>query len=509
MKRAVNVLMILVLVFVCSVPIVCAEQDVTKILLSDDGITVNGEKISNDINNSVYLSLNMNNGGTSEEAKNANLEVENIINIIEPGTYEISGSVSDGQIAIDANKIDGIVNIVLNNANITCKNAPAIFVYCKDINNEKCKVTISTERDSVNNIIGNRIKKVSVEGWSDQESIVYYIEKAYDEEGNYYERYKYDGAISSDISLTFEGRGTLNVTSTKKEGIETKMHFTMESGTLIINALDDAINAAEDRKSIITINGGTLVANVLDAAEEGDGIDSNGYIYINGGTVYAFAHPGSDNGIDSDLGTYINGGTVFAIGNMYEEAKTSNDTNIIQMQLKNKINEGDSIVMADENENALFAYKADREFSTVVYSSEKLNQGSYNVYSGTAIVGTLDEYNIYKDITDVDLSQMTLQEKSTNRFPNRDDMDKNMPFEEKDNTIAIALIIVGVIVAIGVLIVSVKLPDVGKGILIGNLIAGILAGSLITYGVINISKDEKKMDFRPQKPDETFEQRMR
>ena len=36
---------------------------------------------------------------------------------------------------------------------------------------------------------------------------------------------------------------------------------------------------------------------------------------------------------------------------MREEAKTSNDTNIIQMQLKNKINEADSIIIADENEN--------------------------------------------------------------------------------------------------------------------------------------------------------------
>ena len=39
---------------------------------------------------------------------------------------------------------------------------------------------------------------------------------------------------------------------------------------------------------------------------------------------------------------------------MREEAKTSNDTNIIQMQLKNKINEGDSIIIADENENRSF-----------------------------------------------------------------------------------------------------------------------------------------------------------
>lgn len=134
----------------------------------------------------------------------------------------------------------------------------------------------------------------------------------------------------------------LNVTSSKKEGIESKMHITINNGTYNINSLDDAINACMDNKSIITINGGTVIANILDEAEEGDGIDSNGYLHINGGTVYAFAHPGSDNGLDSDLGTYINGGTVFATGSMYEECKTSNNTKMVQINLSKEVEAGES-----------------------------------------------------------------------------------------------------------------------------------------------------------------------
>ena len=88
------------------------------------------------------------------------------------------------------------------------------------------------------------------------------------------------------------------------------MHITINSGTYNIQSLDDGINACRESESIITINGGTVIVNILDDADEGDGINSNGYIYINGGTVYAFAHPGSDNGLDSDFGTYIDGGTV-------------------------------------------------------------------------------------------------------------------------------------------------------------------------------------------------------
>lgn len=237
------------------------------------------------------------------------VEISNIFNINSAGTYEFSGILTNGQISINANNIIGEVRIVLNNVNITCKSAPAIFVYCKDTENEDCKVVIETASGSTNTIVGGKIKQ-SVESWEEQDSILYSIEKGYDDDRQYYERYKYDGAISSDISLTFEGSGTLNVTFSKKEGIESKMHITINSGTYNIQSLDDGTNACRESESIITINGGTVIVNILADADEGDGIDSNGYIYINGGTVYAFAHPWSDNGLDSDLGTYIDGGTV-------------------------------------------------------------------------------------------------------------------------------------------------------------------------------------------------------
>mgnify|MGYP002541555689 FL=1 len=221
----------------------------------------------------------MDNGGTSTDATSSNIEISNIININSAGTYEFSGTLTDGQISVNVNNIVGEVRIVLNNVNVTCKNAPAIFVYCKDTENEDCKVVIETASGSTNTIVGGKIKQ-SVESLEDQDSILYFIEKGYDDDRQYYERYKYDGAISSDISLTFEGSGTLNVTSSKKEGIESKMHITINSGTYNIQSFDDGINACRESESIITINGGTVIVNILNDADEGDGIDSNGYIYI-------------------------------------------------------------------------------------------------------------------------------------------------------------------------------------------------------------------------------------
>lgn len=413
MKKLKIILLIIPLVLGMFINFSFAENSSTKINLSDSEITVNGEKISTNSGERVYLSSKTDNGGTSSEAKEANIEIDNIITITAAGTYEFSGTLKNGQIAVNANSVNGEVKIILNNANITCKNAPAIMVYSKSIENENCKVIISSAQNSVNTITGGKIK-VSVEGWSDQSELQYYVDKGYNEEREYYERYKYDGAISSDTSLTFEGEGTINVVSTKKEGIEVKMNVTLNSGIVNIQALDDCINACTDKKSVITINGGTVIANVSNDAEEGDAIDSNGYLYVNGGTVYAFAHPGADNGLDSDLGTYINGGTVFSVGGMYEAFQTQNNTTFIQMQFSSEVNEGEDIAVTDENGNAIFAYKADRKISTICYSSDKLESGkTYTVYTGKGVTGTTDNNNIYTNIEKVDLNSMTKQENTS------------------------------------------------------------------------------------------------
>ena len=408
MKKLLSILLIIILGLVLTIPQVNAADESTKIELSDDKITVNGEEISTSTTESVYLSNKMDNGGTSSEAQEENIEVSNIINITKAGTYEFSGKLSDGQISINANDISGEVVIILNNVNITCKKAPAIFVYSKSIENDNCKVIIKTSKNSENTI------KTSVEGWENQDDLIYYVEKGYSDEQEYYERYKYDGAISSDISLVFEGEGELNVISSKKEGIEGKGDITINSGTLKVDSLDDGINACTDNVSDIIINGGTVIVKVNIEAEEGDGIDSNNKLTINGGTVISCAYPGSDNGVDADQGVYINGGTVISTGDMQEQFKSENNQNILQLSLSSKVNEGDTIVVVDKDGNVVFAYKTDRSFSAFGYSSDELTSQDYTIYTGTDVTGTVDENGVYTKIDSVNLDNLTKQENSQN-----------------------------------------------------------------------------------------------
>ena len=77
------------------------------------------------------------------------------------------------------------------------------------------------------------------------------------------------------------GTGTLNITSTTYEGLNSELHLTMDSGNVNITAEEDGINVNEDATSIFTLDGGTLKI----IAKGGDGIDSNGWIVLNDGTL--------------------------------------------------------------------------------------------------------------------------------------------------------------------------------------------------------------------------------
>jgi hypothetical protein len=114
------------------------------------------------------------------------------------------------------------------------------------------------------------------------------------------------------------GKLTLNAAN---EGIGTELHLTVNGGDITVLSQNDGINTNEDDVSVTTVNAGMLRI-VAGLGAEGDGIDSNGYLVINGGTVISSAKPASDAGLDSDLGSFIHGGTVIALGSSMDWAES-------------------------------------------------------------------------------------------------------------------------------------------------------------------------------------------
>jgi len=365
--------------------------------------------------------------GNSTEVKP--LEITTI-NINTDGDITFTGELTGGMIALDTNKITKDVNIILNGVKLDTdsKKAPAIYVYNKDVSYTGSKVTIKTVKGTDNYIEGGKLKKVSLLG-SDElsnytnrysgETATYYstytnyygvytsneinnilfAKVTADNEdladGDPYYYYKASGAISSDIDLYFEGEGYLEVTSKNKEGIETKgnLEFVGGTGDYVVYAEDDCLNTTTAKnentsvRNTLTINVNSLTAIVSNDADEGDAIDSNGTLTINGGRIIAFAKSGQDAGLDSESGTYINSGTVLAIGDMLDEISSDSKQTFAIFSFQDKSEENTLIALLDDSDSPIFAFKTDRTYTNLIYSSTLLKEGTYYLYKDGEVAG--------------------------------------------------------------------------------------------------------------------------
>lgn len=398
------------------------QTEECKIELSDDGILVDGEAISTDSESAVYEGAdivyykegqdstygagNEDDGHSEEEAAE-----HTVVTITKAGTYRVSGTLSKGQIAIDLGEDSrddesAVVNLILDNADITCTVASGIVVYnayecgsddtetaTKDVDTTNAGVHIILADDSENTVNGSHVAKIYKEGTT-QEDV---------DAGNAKKQWKFDAAIDSLVSIAFdaeeEGTGTLAVNS-DNEGIETSLHLTINGGTITINSNDDAINANEDGVSVITINCGVLTCNV-GGGKEGDGIDSNGWIVINDGFIVSAASATSpDSGVDSDNGIYINGGTVLASGNMYDEVSEDSEQAFVALNFASSVEADQMFALKNADGEIVTAFSAANDFQTLVYSSSELTDGDYTLYEissadGVAVSG------LYTEVTSV------------------------------------------------------------------------------------------------------------
>ena len=220
------------------------ESEAVYVTLSDDGIT----------------------GETAGVAINGQT-----VTITEEGTYVFSGTLSEGQIVVDAD--DAKVQIVLDNVDITCATNAAVYVKSAD----KVFVTLA---EGSQNTLRNTDEYVAV----DDNNI--------------------DAVIFSKSDLTLNGTGSLTIVSAEGHGIVSKDDLKITGGTYDITAAGHALSG----KDSVRIADGTFV---LTAGKDGihSGNEDNeekGYIYIADGD---FTITSDGDGMDASNIVQIEDGT--------------------------------------------------------------------------------------------------------------------------------------------------------------------------------------------------------
>ena len=386
------------------------EGTVTEILLSDDSVTVAGNAVG-EVPGAIYISRDIvyhedrdaydsgNPYGEAEPYERHSAEEADahlVVNITRPGNYRLKGKLSQGQIRIDlgdqaCEDPGAVVNLLLDGVDITSTVAPAIlFRNVYECDGNWAVDTASSEVDT--SAAGANLILVS-----GSENVVYgsHVAKIFQDKEGEKKLWKQDGAIYSYMSMNVGGTGSLDLHA-DNEGLDTELHLTINGGNIKIFSGNDGINTNEDGVSVTTINGGNLHI-IAGLREEGDGIDSNGYLVINDGTVVAMAHPAADAGLDSDLGSFINGGTVIALGSAMDWAESDSGQITMNLQFAQQQNSS-AIVVTKEDGTPVFAYDpgkdkiteiGSRGFSGVILSCADLKQGeSYLVYLNGEITGS-------------------------------------------------------------------------------------------------------------------------
>ncbi len=412
MKKILACVLVMTLLFTgCS--LVTPKIEGTQIKLSDNKITIDGKTITNDSTQAVYTANDIvfylagqdftyGEGTNEDEHEQSEADAHTVVHITKPGRYVLSGKLSAGQIAVDLGEDaetdpNAVVTLILNGVDITCTVAPAVIFYnvydCGVADEETATKDVDTSKAGANVIVADGTEN-HVNG-----SYVAKIYKSYElnEDGTEVtdskKLHKYDAAFYSKKTMNVNGGekddGILYIKA-ENEGLDSELHLTINGGIINIISGNDGINTNEDNVSVTTVNGGKLNILCDGSTGEGDGIDSNGWLVINGGTVIAQACATSgDAGIDSDLGIYINGGSVIASGNMLDRIAGGEQTYVVFNFASRQV--GDSTYTLKNSKNKVVGeYAPTNDFTYLLAAGDELVAGDYTFWQGdTQLSATL------------------------------------------------------------------------------------------------------------------------
>lgn len=334
-----------IILFVFIFIINCSENSVTKSddtttstenstsiesEVSDDSTTTDENTVDDfidysdyDIDETSIINISLADDATTVDSAGVSIN-GNIVTIYLAGTYQLSGTLTDGQIVVvlespssidksTGTTSDDIVKLILNNVNIHCATNAAIFA-------KEAEKTIIILADDSENYLSDGATYVD----EDDANATLYCK----------------------TDLLIYGNGTLNVTGNYNDGITGKDGLVIRYGNFIVNAADDGIRG----KDYLEIEDGRFT---IDAG--GDGLKSDneddvelGYIAILGGT---FEITTAGDGIAAETKVLIDNGnyTITTAGGSSKSISDEASAKGIKAGNKIVIDDGEFIINTAED----------------------------------------------------------------------------------------------------------------------------------------------------------------
>lgn len=212
-----------------------------------------------------------------------------------------------------------------------------------------------------------------------------------------------DDGMHCDNNISISA-GTVDIKKSY-EGIEATV-INILGGKVFVKSSDDGLNGTVGNNSSNTDNGfggnfggggkggmqyqSTVKVNItggflyIDA--DGDGLDSNGDLTINGGVSVVCGPTNGGNGsLDANGTILVNGGFLVAAGSngMMEYPAGTSTQNVIAITLPQTQQAGSIIRIVDEKGADLLTFAPSKTYATVIFSSPDIKSGStYTAYTG-------------------------------------------------------------------------------------------------------------------------------
>lgn len=200
--------------------------------------------------NDITAKITLNDDKTEIDGKGAEYQ-DNKISITSGGTFLLSGSLTDGQIYVNA--ADENVRLIFDGVNISNSSSSPVFV--EDVKNVSVTLTENSENiltDSENYVFSNT------------------------------EENEPDAVIFSKDDLSINGSGNLTINANYNEGITTKNDLRIAGGNITITSVG---NAVKGKDSVAVRNASLNITSGEDGIKSSNIEETDkGYIYLESGT---------------------------------------------------------------------------------------------------------------------------------------------------------------------------------------------------------------------------------